>query len=175
MRTKLVIHHSDDASTAPQFEKINGYHRSKGFPISSLGFFVGYNWIVERDGKLMQARGLDDIGAHTAASCGEGHCNLVAYGVCLAGDFTFQTPTDAQLATLFTLWKALNYPRIYLHSDTKATACPGIFPFRNELNRRWFLDLKQQLKNALKALPRYIGTLRGRELDRKIDRLEKLI
>lgn len=173
MKTKLVIHHSADPSTSPQFEKIDGYHRSKGFPISSLGFYVGYNWIIEHDGTLRQARGLEDRGAHTNAMCDEGHCNLVAYGVCLAGDFRKSDPTPQQCKALYDLYKALNSPKVFLHSDVKGTDCPGNFDFRNELTRQYLADLKQRLKNAVHALPRFMGTPRGNMLSRLIGRLRK--
>lgn len=173
MRTRLILHHSADASDLPQFEKINGYHRSKGFPISSLGFYGGYHWLCGKDGTLKQYRGIDEYGAHTAAMCDDGHCNLVAWGVCLAGDLTWQTPTDAQLASLYTLWKALNYPKLILHSDVKKTDCPGDFDFRNEMTRRWLMDLRQQLKNALHALGRFVGKPRWNMLTRKISRIRK--
>lgn len=175
MRTQIVIHHSADPSTSPQFDKINGYHKSKGFPRSSLGFYVGYNWLVEHDGQLKQARGLNDHGAHTDAMCDGGHCNLVAYGVCLSGDFTRNLPTPGQCATLYDLWKSLNYPKLLLHSDVKQTSCPGDFDFRNELTRRYYADLNQGLKNAMAALPRFLGSARGSMLSRLIDRLRKTI
>jgi len=175
MRTQLVIHHSADPSKAPQFDKINGYHKSKGFPKSSLGYWVGYNFLIEHSGEVRQARALTDHGAHTDAMCDGGHCNSVAYGICLAGDFTKADPRPEQLAALFILWKSLGYPKLLLHSDVKKTTCPGGFPFRNELQLRWLDDIRKQLASALKALPRFLGTLRGNMLGRKIERLENII
>lgn len=174
MKTILAIHHSGDPSHDPQFEKINEYHRGRGFPRSSMGLYGGYTWLDEWDGQLKQYRGLDEYGAHTDASCGEGHCNLVANAVCLAGDFRNSAPSEPQLATLFTLWKALNYPRIVLHSDVKGTDCPGNFDFRNELTRRYYADLRKQLKDAVRALARFIGMPRWNTLTRKIRRLRNI-
>lgn len=171
----LVIHHSGDPSPSPQFEKINAYHKSKNFPRSSLGFYVGYNWVLEQDGSLRQSRSLEDYGAHTDALCGEGHCNIVAVAVCLAGDFTKEDPTQEQLAKLYLLWKQLDYPKIWLHKDVKDTTCPGNFPYRSELRMRWLLDLRNRLANATKALPRFAGTNRGNMIQRLIERLRKTI
>lgn len=174
MKTKLIIHHSGDSSPAPQFEKINGFHRGQGFPRSSLGLYGGYNWLIESDGQLKQYRGLEERGAHTDASCGEGHCNLVAMAVCLAGDFRSADPTPQQCATLYTLWKALNHPKLLLHSDVKGTECPGNFDYRNEILRRRLEDLRQRLYHAVRALPRFLGTPRGNMLSRLIERLRKM-
>lgn len=174
MKTILLIHHSGDPSEAPQFEKINAYHRSKGFPRSSFGLYGGYNFLGEKDGQLKQYRGLDERGAHTDASCGEGHCNLVGMAYCFAGDMTWQVPNDDQLSTFYTVWKSLNYPKLVLHSDVKGTSCPGDYDYRNEMTRRWIADLKQQLKNAIAALPRWVGTLRGNMMKRKIERLKDI-
>jgi len=175
MRSQLVVHHSADPSQTPQFDKINGYHKRKGFPKSSLGYWVGYHVLIEPSGEVRQARALTDHGAHTAAMCDGGHCNSVAYGVCLAGDFTKADPRPEQLAALYMFWKSLGYPKILLHSDVKKTGCPGKYPFKNELQIRWLADIHQQLKNAVRALPRFLGTLRGNMLGRKIERLENIV
>lgn len=173
MRTKLVIHHSGDQSESNQFEKINAYHKGKGFPISSLGFHAGYTFIGERSGEVKQCRGLEDMGAHTLGSCDGSACNVVAFGYCFAGNFTIQEPNDVQLASFYSVWKNLNYPKLILHSEVKRTSCPGFYDFRAEMTRRYLLDLKQRLTSAIAALPRFLGTPRGNMITRLITRLRK--
>lgn len=171
----LIIHHSADPSPEPQFGKIEAYHLSKGFPLSRLGYHVGYHFVIEHDGALRMARLITENGAHTAAACSGGHCNLVGIGVCVTGDFTAADPTDAQLSTLFDLYKNLGYPKLLLHSDVKGTSCPGSFAFIDEMSRRWRLSLKQQLAAIPKAIARFFGTPREKPLRRKEERLTELI
>lgn len=67
------------------FEQVNAYHKSLGFPKSSLGFYIGYNYWVERDGTIKQGRIDGEKGAHTI-----GHNNEI--GTSFSGNL----PTLAQ-------------------------------------------------------------------------------
>ena len=35
---------------------VNEYHRGRDFPQSSLGYFVGYHYLIERDGRVSMPR-----------------------------------------------------------------------------------------------------------------------
>lgn len=175
MKALWILHHSADSSPGDQFDKINASHKSRGFPVSSIGFYVGYQAVIEKSGDLRRSRGWDERGAHTAASCEGEPCNVNAIGVCLAGDFTKEEPTMEQLDTLYRLWRDLGYPKTLLHSDVKRTACPGNFPFRNALQARYVADLTDRLKQGLRALPRLLGTSRGNILQRQITRLKRAL
>ena len=123
--TRIIWHHSADPSTARQFDKINVAHRNRTFPQSEMGYYVGYHWLIEPDGTLRQARPETEIGAHDTGE------NLNSIGVCIAGDFTARTPSEAQRATAAKLIgdirKRWNIPltRIEPHRWDDATACPG--------------------------------------------------
>ena len=92
---RIVVHHS--ASTlAVQFDSINQWHKDKWNSISELGFYGGYNYLIEKDGTLKQYR---IEGEETIAQRGY---NFDSLSVCLAGNFErgIETPTQAQIASL---------------------------------------------------------------------------
>ena len=155
--TKIIWHHSADTSTGDQFEKINAYHKRKRFPKSSLGFYVGYHWLIENDGKLVKCRNEDEPGSH---DIGE---NFRSIGICLAGDFSFRTPTKTQEKTVGKLvgkiMKRWSIPieRIEPHRWNDTTECPGKYLnddwliwiyIKYELNfiRKWIQRLKLMFK-----------------------------
>ncbi len=122
---KIIWHHTADALMSHQFEKINKYHKSRGFPLSSLGFYVGYHWLIEHDGTLKQARKENEIGAHDKGE------NVGSIGIALAGNFNHTRPTGAQKKTAAILVKRIlkdwniHITRIEPHRKNDATDCPG--------------------------------------------------
>lgn len=122
---KLIVHHSAASSPTPQFTAINSWHKARDFPISSLGFYVGYHYVIEKDGELKTARGESEIGAHTI-----GH-NDSSIGICLVGNFDFEYPTAQQVGTLGAMLTSvvtryrLTVADIYPHRAYKSTSCYG--------------------------------------------------
>lgn len=122
---KIVFHHTGDSWNGRQFNKVNEYHKSRQFPVSALGYFCGYHLFVERDGSVIVARSLDEVGAHTLGE------NWEVYGICMAGNFNFEQPTSLQKESLGKwcniLMKRSNIPitRIYPHRAFRPTSCPG--------------------------------------------------
>jgi N-acetylmuramoyl-L-alanine amidase len=139
--TRIIWHHSADETQKPQFDKINAYHKSKGFPVSSLGFFVGYHWLIEPNGDVIQARSEDEIGAHDTGE------NLNSLGICLAGDFDYAIPTEAQCVSLASLMDGIRSRHkigilsIEPHRRDDNTSCPGW-----ALPDKWFV--KEYLKRS---------------------------
>jgi len=121
----IVVHHSAAVSPDPQFAAIEKWHAARGFPISSLGFHVGYHVVIEKDGELVRAR--EDLERDTDAL---GH-NFDSLSVCLVGNFDAYKPTPAQVATLATLLSewcnkyALGPDDIFPHRHFNATHCYG--------------------------------------------------
>lgn len=117
----LIIHHTAVGSKSNQFLAVNSYHQSLDFPKSSIGFYVGYHWFIERNGVRIRAREDIDEGAHTL-----GGYNQESIGVCLAGDFDNEVPSDAQIASLRGLIEEYGLP-VLLHkeADTRRN-CPGL-------------------------------------------------
>ncbi|HAH06879.1 MAG TPA: hypothetical protein DCM05_10195 [Elusimicrobia bacterium] len=91
---------------------------------------VGYHYLVDWEGRILEGRKLDSLGAHT-----EDH-NPGSIGIAVMGNFEAQHPTRKQLQALRDLadWLSWAYgfppERILGHKDFNATACPG----------RWLLD-----------------------------------
>lgn len=176
LKTTLFLHHSADASEQPQFTKTYDYH-NRGAPRAdgSLKWPVGngiqYHYFIEKLGERFDGKPPDLTAWHS----NNPYWNKNALAVCLAGDLTKQTPSEAQLASLFALWKSLAYCTIKLHKEVRDTSCPGSFDFRAELKRRYYVDLSQRLKNAISALPRFEGTPRGNMITRFIERVGNII
>jgi len=132
---RIIWHHSADNSTAHQFEKINRYHKSRDFLRSSLGFYVGYHYLIEWDGTIKKAREENEIGAHDTGE------NLNSIGICLAGDFSTHLPSETQvkqIAKLVTEIKSrwdIPITRIEPHRWDDDTECPGKF-----LKDNWLVE-----------------------------------
>jgi N-acetyl-anhydromuramyl-L-alanine amidase AmpD len=189
MNTKefVIIHHSDIRQDGqPQLQRIENGHAARGFPISSMGWHVGYHYVVEEDGNIVQCRSLSDCGSHTD-NCGSVSCgdisgvprhmiNYRSIGVCLEGKFPEDTPTPEQLYSLHSIvWniQTLYGSRILLHRETKPTNCPGIdLRALYEKEHRFYLenDLLQKM-NALK----WSKGLRRSLLERAIARLTSFL
>jgi hypothetical protein len=94
----IVIHHTGGttdpkAKTQNQTaENVNEYHKQKWNFESNLGKFGGYNFFIDKSGKLTQFR---EVGEETAHTYGY---NKTAIGICLAGNFMkgVETPTEEQ-------------------------------------------------------------------------------
>ena len=151
---KIIVHHDGVSRQSPSFGIVNEYHKSRDFPRSSLGFFVGYHYWIERDGLLLQARNDAEIGAHTVGE------NLSSIGIGLAGNFDAEDPTEAQVQVLGALLARLstryNIPatRIFPHRKFATKTCYGL-----RLHDNWaaIVCLRSQiavLQRALDALMR---------------------
>lgn len=122
---RIIWHHSADLQDSFQFKKINYYHMGQDFPQSSLGFYCGYHWVIEKNGELKQARLETEIGAHDAGE------NFDSIGICLAGNFNKESPTKEQQITAAKLVKDImkrwNIPitQIEPHRKGDITDCPG--------------------------------------------------
>lgn len=123
--TKIIVHHTADASGASQFDKVDRYHESRGFPKSKLGYFVGYHYFIERDGKVKQARLDSEVGAHDKGE------NYESIGIGLAGNFDEEFPTNAQIDALQKLLvklvtvHELSWQVVVPHRIGDATSCYG--------------------------------------------------
>ena len=124
--TRIIWHHSAISSQGSQFDQINDYHMSRNFPISELGFFVGYHYLIEQDGTIKKARNENEIGAHTKGE------NADSIGICFAGDFNTGKPTEKQcemaahlVEGLMSRW-GIQLKNIFPHRQFRQTDCPGL-------------------------------------------------
>ncbi len=150
--TKIIVHHTGGSDANPlqdssdfSFNQCNELHRVKFDMKSSLGFYIGYHYYIEKNGTLRQGRADTDEGAHTIGQ------NTSSLGICLAGNFDLTTPTASQITTLASLLIAL--------SDKYKIAPVNIVPHRtfatktcygNKLSASWAADL---VRNAPKPTP----------------------
>jgi len=105
----LIVHHTGGSASNPladssnfTFEQCNTLHKKQFNFISSLGFYVGYHYYIEKNGTLKQASLNTDLGAHTIGK------NAESIGICLAGNFDLTLPTSAQISTLVNLLESLS-------------------------------------------------------------------
>ena len=102
----LIIHHTGGTDANPledtsnqTFSGVNEWHRQKWNFKSSLGYYIGYHYFIDKQGVVTQGRLDTDEGAHTVGK------NLVSLGICLAGNFDLTMPTAAQIDALKKLCK----------------------------------------------------------------------
>lgn len=113
----IVVHHS--ASIGQTAQDYARYHvLSKGWAA------IGYHFVIERNGTIIQANPLTAISNHTAGQ------NSRSIGICLSGDFTRQKPSYQQLNSLKKLIAHLRrqFPQqlqVAGHRDHGQTSCPG--------------------------------------------------
>ena len=120
----IFIHHSAIKQDGkPQFTRIDNFHKRKWNYKSSLGFYGGYNYLIESDGIVKQYR---KVGEETIAQKGY---NFNSISICLAGNFELDMVTQKQKESLDKLLSRLQgrYPgaKIRLHNEVRNTLCPG--------------------------------------------------
>jgi len=145
----LVIHHT--ASGDVSAETIHQWHLNRGW----VG--IGYHYVVRADGNIEQGRPDNKVGAHAL------NHNFHSLGIALAGNFTNDVPSPAQMDALEDLLTALRlkYPKVEIvkHKDLQPTDCPGDkFPWEDLLDRlqkpkpegpaNWKMDLVRKAKEA---------------------------
>jgi len=150
----IIIHHEAGNNG---FVAVNEYHRKKWNFKSSLGFYIGYQLYIDKDGTIHKGRALTEEGAH----CRGWNSNSI--GICLQGNFVFEKPSSQQKEALGKLLPKLqskfNIPnqRIYGHGEIAPTICPGELMVWIKEYRAG--DPLQNIANQLEAIKRKIAML----------------
>ncbi len=125
---KITVHHegwnpvvfTDMETTAERLELIRRSH------IQRLGAGdIGYHYVVDRGGRVWQAREERYQGAHVR---GNNENNL---GIMCLGNFDIQSPSSEQLRSLVAVIKAaqaehkVSLSNVKTHQEINPTACPG--------------------------------------------------
>lgn len=125
IRPTIYIHHDGYPNVGPHLTLINAQHRYDKYPKSVFGYFVFYQYLIEKDGKLIQTRPeLDPDVVYK-----EAHKNSIS--VCIAGNLDHQVLTYSQKRTLSKLFKQFYIDHrttaldIKEHRDYQDTSCPG--------------------------------------------------
>lgn len=159
----IIIHHSAISRTIQplQFNSINNYHKEKWGYKSSLGFYGGYNYLIEPTGEVKQYRLDEETGAHCKG------LNETSIGVALTGNFSKEGeyPTESQIVSLRALLRSLMakysipFEKIKPHRYFAKTECAG-----NNLTDKWFAETFAELNKGQEE-----------NLKKKISIIEKLI
>ena len=117
----LIVHHTGGTDAQPlldtsnfTFKQCDELHKERFNMLSSLGFYVGYHYYIEKDGKVYQSRKDNEEGAHTIGK------NTSSIGICLAGNFDSTLPTSAQITAL----KELLKKKVFEHNIPIANIVP---------------------------------------------------
>ena len=95
---KITIHHTDSSRDKTILSDIDSWHKLRWPDFkSSLGYWIGYNYVILGNGNVIQTRYDDETGAHTK---GYNEGNI---GICLTGRFNTESPSEAQILALNTL------------------------------------------------------------------------
>lgn len=115
-----VVDFTDMNTTMTRLQHIQRFHmKDRGWGD------VGYHYIIDRAGRVWEARPIQYQGAHVA------DMNEHNVGIMLLGNFDKQSPSNIQLATaqsmVSTIMSKYNVPvhRVYTHQELKPTQCPG--------------------------------------------------
>jgi hypothetical protein len=122
-RTGIIIHHSvtsqgtTEASVSSILRTIDGFHRRKGWG------GIGYNFAVDHQGRVYEARGRDIIGVHASGS------NTANFGICFIGN-SDKKLTPKAVAAIAKLVENLQNAagknlKVQGHRDVNSTGCPG--------------------------------------------------
>lgn len=97
----IIIHHTGGTDANPlapsstfTFAQCDKLHKQRFDFISSIGYYVGYQYYIDNQGTVRQARADNEEGAHTIGK------NNSSIGICLAGNFDIETPTASQVLAL---------------------------------------------------------------------------
>jgi hypothetical protein len=143
----LIVHHVGGTEANPHadtsgatFAEVNEWHEhnpliSLGIP-SSLGFYIGYHYFIDKQGVVTQGRADTDEGAHCKGM------NTTSLGICLAGNFDVTYPTKAQTDSLRKLLSeksqqyGISHDHIVPHRRFSSKTCYG-----TNLDGSWASDL----------------------------------
>ena len=115
--TGIVWHHTAGSKEQP-LRNIADYHvRVRKWP------GIGYHFAIDQEGKVFQMQAVTTVSYHAYMN------NTPNVGVVLVGNYEEGRPSPAMKAAAKALTRYLRarYPirHVYLHSEMKATLCPG--------------------------------------------------
>jgi hypothetical protein len=131
--TRITVHHSADptpieldGSMGKTCEAVREIQKAHMDGKSTHYGDIGYHFIVDPYGRVIEGRDLKYQGAHAY-----GDNNVQNVGICLIGNFDKQQPTKAALDALQRQIEVLRQrydipkKRVYGHRELRSTDCPG--------------------------------------------------
>lgn len=118
---RIILHHTGSADIDAYAEQIHQWHLEKDYA------GIGYHFVIRKSGEIERGRPVWAIGAHAYGA------NNDSIGIHLSGEFTYNTPTDAQIESaallIANLCEDYNIPldreHILGHREVTPTDCPG--------------------------------------------------
>jgi len=135
---RIIIHHEAGYNG---FNGVNEYHRQKWNFKSTLGYYIGYQYYIAKDGTVTQGRADNEEGAHTKG------LNTGSIGICLEGNFDYDKPSVQQMISLKNLITrkmneyAIAPGNISGHRLWRKTSCPGLKLTNSEISTLFQPDL----------------------------------
>lgn len=166
---KIIVHGTDVSyqKLKNQLNSVNQYHKSKGFPLSRLNYWVGYHRLIT-GGKNYICKYDTEEGAHTLGQ------NLQSLGVCVGfdGDIEYPHPDDyALLQKQVWAWQdmySIPDSQVYFHRQfNNLKTCPGSL-----LGVEW---LEELLRRTPRLKPEEQEEKQKEILRQKISLLQKII
>ncbi len=152
---QIIIHNTASSRDKTTLDNVNEWHQLRWPDFkSSLGFWVGYHYLITEDGAVVQTRRDNESGAHCIPNDGR-------IGICLTGNFDIEQPTSDQFNSLQNLLDKLTkeygiaLDNVLAHSQINNTACPGKHLYEWVLVYKQYSFLKlaiERLKNKILAL-----------------------
>ena len=176
---KLIVHHTGGTDLNPLED--TSHHTAemiKQWHVNGKGWQdIGYNWVIEKSGKIVKGRDEKIDGAHCLGQ------NSQSIGVCLSGNFDATLPTKEQIEAFKTFYKDLikRYPnitpdKVYPHRKFANKTCYG-----KKLSDTWASELaksaieaKGEVKDGTPECEAMIKKERGTLIDRIIQFLLSL-
>ena len=140
-KTAINIHHTAkyaENDVAKQLKSVDAGHKSRwnASTKSELGYYVGYHYLIERDGEVVQCRNDLEIGVHNNkgikwSTRGRISANYYAIGISFAGNMSRQHLTDAQIVAGVELIEKIQREygilddQVLPHRHYTPTQCPG--------------------------------------------------
>lgn len=147
----IVIHHTNSSRDLTKVNDIDAWHKLRWADFKgSLGYWIGYHFIITGNGDVTQTRKETELGAHCIPNDGK-------IGICLTGNFEIEEPTKEQLLSLAILLERLKIShnlideQIKGHYQFSQTLCPGKFLI-TWLNKYRLKSFLTKLKELLKLL-----------------------
>ena len=148
----IILHHTASRKNTT-VQDVDDWHKLRWPDFkSSLGYYVGYQYLIEGNGNTIQTRRNEEEGAHTL-----GGYNQKSIGIALTGNFDLEEPNVPQLSALSTLLERLKKEydipdsKILGHKQVWATSCPGK-NLSKWLNLYKQLNILQKIVEILKQL-----------------------
>jgi len=125
-----MLHHTAVSydKNPDQFAANNRYHENKWHVAGSLGFYLGYNYEIAKNGRVRQARTDGEVTlACSQKRMNDGRC----VHICLDGNFDLEEPAPEQIYALRDLLLdlvrkyKLKAENIVFHNQYAKKTCPG--------------------------------------------------